>query len=147
MSDHKRQRSSPTYSTPTRPRKRVPLRPLVCSPQRAEANEAALPRQARLEFGGSSASVNLPIRKCGGSSKASYSRQLADVWSEAEIKALVEFIVIRCGEESKWPTHHGKEFWKSAASFISTSAKSTCQRSGKFIISSNILMKKYFKLP
>ncbi len=32
-----------------------------------------------------------------------------DAWSEAEIKALVQFVHFRC-DNSNWPTHHKKEY-------------------------------------
>ncbi len=35
--------------------------------------------------------------------------QYADALSEAEIKALVQFIHIHC-DNSNWPTHHKKEY-------------------------------------
>ncbi len=55
-----------------------------------------------------------------------YCRQYADAWSEAEIKALVQFVHFHC-DKSNWPTHHNKEYWKAAASFVSTEAKTTVQ--------------------
>ena len=38
-------------------------------------------------------------------------------WSDAEVSALVEFILLHC-KGDKWPTHHNVAFWSSAASFI-----------------------------
>ncbi len=124
----KRPRSSPTYLTPTRPGKRAPLRLRLLENSPHSRFPVCKPRQ--LELGSphhiihsANASVTAPQRQV-------YCRQYADAWSEAEIKALVEFVHFHC-DKSNWPTHHNNKYWKAAASFVRTQAKTTVQRSGK----------------
>lgn len=55
------------------------------------------------------------------------------VWSENEVKALVEFVLLY-SNTVVWPTHKELEFWESAAEFVKNRVKSTSLRSGKSIV-------------
>ena len=130
--EQKRPRSTPTYLTPTRPRKRVPLRVLDSSPQckgRLPFQDQDQDQQgADSEAQAAASASDIIVSKAG-----SFPRKPPAAWSEAEIKALVTFILYNCGgNKSKWPSHNHWEFWRSAACFVQTQAKSASQRSGKF---------------
>ena len=56
-------------------------------------------------------------------------------WSNAELKALVEFILSH-GSRVHWPTHHRMDYWNSAASFIKMRSNTSKQRSSNYYIHS-----------
>lgn len=110
----KRPRSSPTFLTPQRCQKRVPLREMQLT---STSNSTRLePRRLSYQCTNSTGSI---IR-----------------WTSAEIKALIEFVLFHSTGES-WPCHKHMVFWTNAGEFVQTrSASDTC-RSGK-LSSSNV---------
>ena len=50
-------------------------------------------------------------------------------WNDAELKALVEFILFHTTGEN-WPTHKQMNFWSSASDFISSRSGITTRRIG-----------------
>ncbi len=99
----KRPRSTPTFLTPMRPKKRVPLKeisnPGTVQPKRLEFQTAAAADVASLDS-------DVPEHDCRGLG-----------WSNAELRALVEFILLH-GKGESWPTHHRMLVWEAAAAFI-----------------------------
>lgn len=53
------------------------------------------------------------------------------VWSEEEIKALVEFILLMSSGK-KWPTHKRVDFWEGAGQFIQRRVKTRHYRTCKY---------------
>ena len=53
-------------------------------------------------------------------------------WNNAELRALVEFIMLH-GTGESWPTHHRMRVWEAAASFIKTRAATTTARSSELL--------------
>ena len=51
-------------------------------------------------------------------------------WLNEEVKALVEFVLFH-EKGDAWPCHKREAFWKGAASFVQTRAKTSHRRSGK----------------
>ena len=51
-------------------------------------------------------------------------------WSDAKIRALIEFVLFY-SKENSWPTHKHKVFWNSASEFTRTRAETGVCRSGK----------------
>ena len=122
----KRPRGTPTFLTPTKPSKRrVPRRMLHGVPSARQARR----RLAVEDVEGPQQSDHHPVDEQRIPTR--YSRRSNDTWSNAEIKALVEFILFHC-EGNKWPSHHRMEFWNAAAAFVMTRAKASHQRSGKY---------------
>lgn len=97
----KRLRCSSTPVTPHTARKRVPLRESA-----AQEGEKILAR--RLFVPG-----------------------FQDVWTESELKALVEFVLFH-GTGDHWPTHKQKLYWKNAAEFVKKQTAACHVRSRKF---------------
>ena len=60
----------------------------------------------------------------GEVSRTPYSRVSSDSWSEAEVKALIEFILFH-SKGDKWPTHHQMEFCDAAAGFVQSRVKTS----------------------
>ena len=56
------------------------------------------------------------------------------MWSEDEIKALLEFFLFH-GQAGVWPCHKREVFWKGAASYVKIRSKSSHERSGKHFLS------------
>ena len=52
------------------------------------------------------------------------------LWSEAEVKALVEFVLSHSSEDC-WPTHQQVVFWNSAATFVKKRTNTSQMRSGE----------------
>lgn len=103
----KRSRGTPTFHTPVRPLKRVPLReiaqdnPLVVPPRRLVVPDPA--------------KVLTPA-----------------FWSKDEVKALIEFIHVNCKSDC-WPSHHSMNMWTAAGSFVKSKLSTRHQRSGIYI--------------
>ena len=53
-------------------------------------------------------------------------------WSDAEIEALVEFVLFHSAGDS-WPTHKQDGFWSSAGEFLQKRTKNSMRRTGKNI--------------
>ena len=64
------------------------------------------------------------------SSSADNRRVRSRCWTDAEVKALVEFILFHFSG-SKWPSDHQMDFWEAAASFIKSRAQAKDEESGK----------------
>ena len=98
---HKRPRSSPTYLTPHRSEKRVPLWELVA---KNGSDAAAAPRLLSEAFQclDETSQGTKVVRPCKD-----------EKWRDSEIKALVEFVV-----SLHWPSHKSMEFWSSASDFV-----------------------------
>ena len=65
-----------------------------------------------------------------------------EAWSEAENKALIEFVLFHC-DPAVWPCHSkSSRFWRDAADFVYQRSKSSCKRSGKN--ETNINAMKYY---
>ena len=111
----KRPGSSPTYLTPHRREKRVPLRELVAN---NGSGVAATPRSLSQAF--------QCLDKTIGTSVVQPSKD--EKWSDTEKKALVEFLLFHCTGEC-WPAHKNMEFWSSASDFVRTRSGCTT-RSG-----------------
>ena len=113
----KRPRGTPTFLTPITPKKRVPLKEI--------ANPGTV-QPKRLEFQTTDVAPldnpDVPEHDCRGLG-----------WSNAELRALVEFILLH-GTGESWPTHHRMCVWEAAAAFIKSRAATTTARSGTFII-------------
>jgi len=112
----KHPRSSPTYLTPHRSEKRVPLWELVA---KNGSDAAAAPRLLSEAFQclDETSQGTKVVRPCKD-----------EKWSDSEIKALVEFLLFHCTGEC-WPSHKKMEFWSSASDFVH--ARSGCNtRSG-----------------
>ena len=110
--ERKRPRGSPTCLTPHRCQKRVPLRE-IC----AATNGTVQPRKlSSLSLQSNSESSHLPTKD--------------ESWDEAELKALVEFILFHTIGEN-WPTHKQMHFWSSASDFVSNRSGITTKRSGR----------------
>ena len=55
-----------------------------------------------------------------------HKRTVVDQWKDAEIKALVEYVVMHsCGS---WPAHHQQSFWEAAAMHVKM--KTSAERTG-----------------
>ena len=102
----KRIRGSPTLLTPHRPQKRRPLR---------GDGQASTPTPRRLGF---ESPTHAPVSQHG------------NAWTDAETKALVEFVLITCRGDS-WPCHKRANVWKDAADFVRKRTNVT--RTSKFI--------------
>ena len=103
----KRPRGTPTLQTPVRPKKRVPLR---------FSHEQCPPPSSR--------QLSFPD-----------TRQEKQEWSEAEVKALVQFVMFHTDGEL-WPTHKRPYFWHGAAEFVKQRACTSFIRSGMLVLSS-----------
>ena len=74
-------------------------------------------------------------RPAGGSKEIVKARRrlpfisTADVWSDVEQSALVEFILLHKPGTS-WPTDKNMSFWDAAATFVHTRSKSNNLRTG-----------------
>lgn len=99
----KRLRGTPTLMTPQRPRKRAPMRGLCMGIRRLTFEDET----------------------------GSMTRHTITKWSDAEVKAVVEFVLFH-GDSTTWPTHNQLEFWSNAANFVKSRANSTCKRSGMY---------------
>ncbi len=99
----KRQRGTPTFQTPHRPRKRAPLR---------EISEGEPPIRC-LSF-----AVTVAGHQTPGSG------------SDGELKGLVVFGLFHSTGE-RWPTHKQEAFWKSAGEFVRKRAITSHVRSGQ----------------
>ena len=62
-------------------------------------------------------------------SESSHQPTKDESWNDAELKALVEFILFHTTGEN-WPTHKQMHFWSSASEFISNRSGITTRRSG-----------------
>ena len=122
----KRPRTSPTLQTPQRSAKRTPLRERVQNESPRASQNATVrvsPRQRRL-----------PFQKLGQPSPVNQTTQNSgEKWSDAEIKALVEFVLFHSSGDS-WPTHEQDMFWNSAGEFLQKRTKSNLRRTGKILI-------------
>ena len=134
-------RGSPTFLTPTRPPKKIPLRgsPTYTRPPKRVPLRALYQADIAEQPEGPSSRRRLSLTDdehlsdgVATLTRRGYSRTSADSWSEAEVKALVEFILFHCNGD-KWPTHHQMEFWNSAACFIQTRAKTSHKISGIYM--------------
>ena len=96
--------SSPTLTIPVRAQKRTPLLEIV-----DEVGETNVDATLQLTF------------DCDESRGVN--------WSNAELQALVEFILLH-GTGNHWPTHHRMDYWSSAASFVKTRSNAKPLRSG-----------------
>ena len=103
----KRPRSSPMIHTPQREPKRTPFREMM--------QEENFPRPRVL-----SQSFVRPRQ----------SSDTQEKWSDAEIRALIEFVLFY-SKENSWPTHKREVFWNSASEFTRTRAGTSVCRSGK----------------
>ena len=104
----KRSRTSPTLHTPQRNAKRTPLRERALN-----STIHVAPRQIRLP-------LDQPTQRP------------REKWADAEIEALVEFILFHSIGDS-WPTHKQDGFWSGAGEFLQKRAKSSMRRTGKSI--------------
>ena len=105
----KRSRSTLTFLTPVRPKKRVPLKQVVdLQPKRL-----SFPTTTELEVD------VVPEHD---------SRGLC--WSNAELRALVEILLLH-GVGESWPTHHTMQVWEAAAAFVKARTGTTFARAGK----------------
>lgn len=100
----KRSRGTPTFVTPVRPNKRILLREIAST---------------------NSSSVVVPQRRLVIAPAAPEPRG----WSEDELKALVEFILLN-SKGNAWPTHHIKKVWDAAGSCIKMKVATAHQQSG-----------------
>ena len=107
----KRPRGSPTFLTPHRCQKRVPLRE-IC----AATNGTVQPRRLS----------GLCLQS---NSEADHQPTKDENWNDAELKALIEFILFHTTGEN-WPTHKQMHFWSSASDFVSYRSGVTTRRSG-----------------
>ena len=107
-------RTSPTLHTPQRNAKRTPLRERVLN-----STVHVAPQQIRLPFDQPSP-VDQAIQKP------------REKWFNAEIEALVEFVLFHSAGDS-WPTHKQDGFWSSAGEFLQKRAKTSMCRTGKYI--------------
>ena len=101
---YKRQRGTPTFQTPHRLNKRLPLR------EAADLESSA----RRLTFSADTETSQ-------------------ETWSDAELQALVEFVLFH-GTGECWPTHKRTEYWKNAADFVKMRAKTSRGRTSEFDI-------------
>lgn len=99
----KRPRSSPTFLTPRRPRKRPPLRD---SGLQGSVRHLSFQDETHVHAVRSVVS-----------------------WSKEELKYLVEFILFH-GTGQEWPTHKRTAFWEEAGSFVRRRARTSNIRSG-----------------
>ena len=104
----KGRKSTPTFNTPVRPHKRRPLRELV------QVEGLDLPR-TRLY-----------------SEHNSISTKRSSSWSQEEIKALLQFVLLH-SDGLSWPTHHNMAIWNAAGSFIKMKLGTEHCRSGEEI--------------
>ena len=103
----KRPRTSPTLQTPCRPAKRTPLREKVLNSDSAVVLPQRILHQPR----------NQATPK--------------DKWSDAEIKALIEFVLFHSTGD-KWPSHKQDSFWSCASDYLrSRSGDCSVRRSGQ----------------
>ena len=109
----KRPRSSPTFLTPHRCQKRVPLRE-ICA---ATNGETLQPRRLS----------NLCLQS---NSESGHQSTKGESWNDAELKALIEFILFHTTGEN-WPTLKQMNFWSSASDFVSNRSGNT-KRSGMY---------------
>ncbi|XP_065900800.1 uncharacterized protein [Dysidea avara] len=106
----KRPRSSPTLLTPHRDPKRTPRTPL----REKDCNgNHTLPRVLSESFD--------RVVKKGASASTK--------WSDAELKALTEFILFH-SEGNSWPAHKRDVYWQSASEFVHTRSGHSIYRSG-----------------
>ena len=103
---NKRPRGTPTFLTPVRANKRVPLREID-----AQGTVSELAAQRTLATSSEVVERKKHIR-----------------WSQSELRALVEFVLLHC-ESNSWPAHMNMEMWEAAGQFIKT-------RTGKEIVRS-----------
>lgn len=96
-------RSSPTFLTPRRPRKRPPLRD---SGLQGSVRHLSFQDETHVHAVRSVVS-----------------------WSKEELKYLVEFILFH-GTGQEWPTHKRTAFWEEAGSFVRRRARTSNIRSG-----------------
>ena len=113
----KRPRSTPTFLTPMRPKKRVPLKE-IADPGTVQPKWLAFQTTTAADV---DPDDDVPEHDCRGLG-----------WSNAELRALVEFIMLH-GTGESWPTHHRMRVWEAAASFIKTRAATTTARSGELL--------------
>jgi len=92
---NKRPRSSPTLLTPTQRSKRAPLRELVQNSS-LDSSSSAIPVPRRLSYQSTDQDRILPHER----------------WMDAEVKALIEFILLHSTGEN-WPSHKQMKFWTS----------------------------------
>ena len=110
----KRPRSSPTLLTPHRDPKRTPRTPL----REKDCNgNHTLPRVL-------SESFDRVVKKGASASPK---------WSDAELKALTEFILFH-SEGNSWPAHKRDVYWQSASEFVHTRSGHSIYRSGESFI-------------
>ena len=75
----------------------------------------------------------LPLRElCGqqGGAKRLFSADKKEPWVEAELKALVEFVLFY-SQGDRWPTHKQDSFWIKAADFVKSRAGTKFLRTGR----------------
>ncbi len=109
QSSQKRPRGSPTFLTPTNPaKKRMPRRMLH--------NEETQSRGRRriLDFHSAPRS---PVISSSSASTTNRRVYRGKSWTDSEVSALVEFVLFH-SSGMKWPTHHQKDFWAAASSFV-----------------------------
>ena len=102
-----------------KPKKRVPLKEI-------DDPGTVQPKQLERLFQTTAAADvdpddDIPVHDCRGLG-----------WSNAELRALVEFIMLY-GTGELWPTHHRMRVWEAVASFIKTRAATTTARSGELL--------------
>ena len=121
----KRPRGTPTYSTPRRPSKRVPLRSVGSPP----SSKGRLPLQ-ELRREVSVQAEEAAESRSGGVQALATKPRTAEAWSEDEIRALVHFVCSM--NPRRWPVHVGADFWIAAARSVKEGAGTPTQRSGMF---------------
>ena len=107
----KRPRGTPTFQTPHRPAKRVPLRQLP--PEEAGVQ----PRRIIATASSGQAQASKESRRKGGT------------WSRGQIKALVEFVLLHCIGDT-WSTHISMAMWTAAGEFVHMRTGDDTARSG-----------------
>jgi len=103
----KRPRGSPTFHTPHRVRKRIPLRQKTPEETMVELHVLRL-----------SQPLEQPNSK------------LQEKWSDQELQALIEFVLFLSDGDS-WPAHKQDTFWNSASEYVHTRGGSNVVRMGK----------------
>ena len=112
----KRPRSTPTFLTPMRPKERVPLKE-IADPGTVQPKRLVFQTTAAADVDPDN---DIPEYDCRGLG-----------WSNAELRALMEFIMFH-GTGESWPTHHRRRVWE-AASFIKTRVATTTAKSGELL--------------
>ena len=114
----KRPRSTPSFLTPMRPKKRVPLKE-IADPGTMQPKWLVFQTTAAADVDPDDDVPEHDYRSLG--------------WSNAELRALVQFIMLH-GTGESFPTHHRMRVWEAAASFINSASKCT---------DSSVILRKY----